>query len=279
MEKARHSGHPQALLRQVMPSAEELESVPGYSRDPLKERSGDPGDLIEKYPGRLLLMVTRSCSAHCRFCFRRHALDAPVHQGRLQAAFRQRMNAEGDISEVILSGGDPLVLSERRLAAWFELIQQFPQVRRIRIHTREPVFSPQRITPALAGLVRRSAVPVIVAVHVNHAHELDEETVKALDRLREAGAMMLSQTVLLKGVNDSVETLAALFERAVESGLTPYYLHQLDRVSGAAHFAVERERGLEIVRSLKQTLPGYMVPRYVEEVPGDSSKRPIAPGD
>ena len=268
-----------ALLRQVLPTADELVDAAGFSRDPLDEGDEAENGLIEKYPGRLLIMVTRSCSAHCRFCFRRHALDAPVRQERLQDRFRQRMHADGNLSEVILSGGDPLVLSERRLRSWFGLIHEFPQVRRIRIHTREPVFSPQRITPELAGVIRGSRLPVIVAVHVNHPDELDEETVQAIFRLREAGAMMLTQTVLLRGVNDSEGTLGALFERAVESGLTPYYLHQLDRVSGAAHFAVQKERGLEIIQALKRRLPGYMMPRFVEEVPGDSCKRPIAPGD
>jgi EF-P beta-lysylation protein EpmB len=279
LKKMRAGSEPDALLRQVLPVADELDHVPGFTQDPLDESGEGESGLIEKYPGRLLVMVTRSCSAHCRFCFRRHALDTPVRQGGLQAAFRQRMMADDDISEVLLSGGDPFVLSERKLRAWFDLIAEFPQVQRIRIHTREPVFSPERITPGLAAVLRDSTLPVIVAVHVNHADELDQETENALHRLRESGALLLTQTVLLRGVNDSVETLCLLFERAVECGMTPYYLHQLDRVAGAAHFAVEHERGFEIVQALRDRLPGYMVPRFVEEIPGKHSKQPIGPGN
>ena len=279
LDKAENGSGRQALLRQVLPTAEELLHVPGYSRDPLNEAETDDGGLIEKYPGRLLVMVSRSCSAHCRFCFRRHALNTAVQQDALQADFRNRLENDPEISEVILSGGDPLVLSVQKLRAWFDLVREYPRVRRLRIHTREPVFSPDRITPALASLIRDSGLPVIVAVHVNHADELDGATAQALRRLREAGAILLTQTVLLRDVNDSVKTLQALLERAVECGMTPYYLHQLDRVAGAAHFAVEKERGLEIFRELRQRLPGYLVPRYVEEVPGERSKRPISPGD
>ena len=220
-------------------------------------------------------MVTQACSGHCRFCFRRHFLDSPVKQRDIQASFRQRMEEKDDISEVILSGGDPLVLSDRRLSDWFELIGKFPQVRRIRIHTREPVFSPERITPELLTLFRSAPVPLVMAVHVNHVDELDHLSKDRLLQLQKAGVLLLTQTVLLKGVNDSIETLAQLLERAVECGMTPYYLHQLDRVAGAAHFAVDRAIGLEIMRGLRQRLPGYLVPRYVEETPGMTGKTPI----
>lgn len=274
--KIESAREPEALVRQVLPVAEERLPVPGFSADPLAESPAERLGVIEKYAGRLLLMVTPACSGHCRFCFRRHLLDEAPPRAAQVAAFRRRMARAADIHEVILSGGDPLVLSDRRLAGWFDEIARWPQVRRIRIHSREPVFSPERITPELAALLAGAPRPVVLAVHVNHADELDDETAGALARLRAAGVLLLTQTVLLRGVNDSFERLAALFERAVECGLAPYYLHQLDRVAGAAHFAVDPERGRELVRRLRDTLPGYLVPRYVEEIPGRPGKTPLA---
>lgn len=272
------SDDPEGLIRQVLPLGEELAEVAGFGSNPLAEEPVAQSGLVEKYAGRLLLMVTRRCAGHCRFCFRRHVLDTKVDQEALQEAFRARMAAADDISEVILSGGDPLVLSDRRISSWLELFGSYPRLRRVRFHTRGPVFSPARITPEFTALLAAARQPVVFVVHVNHPDELDEEAADALDRLRRAGVMLLSQTVLLAGVNDSADTLATLFERAAECGLAPYYLHQLDRVAGAAHFEVERSRGLAIMRELRGRLPGYLVPRYVEEVPGDASKRPIVPG-
>ncbi|MEE4218316.1 MAG: KamA family radical SAM protein [Xanthomonadales bacterium] len=275
LRKIQNSSAPDALIRQVLPHADELLDVAAYGHDPLDEKPLENEGLIEKYAGRLLVMVTQSCSGHCRFCFRRHLLDSPLKQEDIQVSFRQRMQQKEDISEVILSGGDPLVLSDRRLRDWFELIGQYPQVRRIRIHTREPVFSPQRITPERITLFRAAPVPLVMAVHVNHPDELDQLSQDRLLQLQKAGVLLLTQTVLLKGVNDSAETLAQLLERAVACGMAPYYLHQLDRVAGAAHFAVDRIKGLQIIRQLRERLPGYMVPRYVEEIPGKTGKTPI----
>jgi EF-P beta-lysylation protein EpmB len=272
IERARE---PEALLRQVLPVAEELQGVPGFTADPLKESPAERFGVIEKYSGRLLLMVTPACSGHCRFCFRRHLLDTGPPLADQVKAFHRRMARSADITEVILSGGDPLVLSDRRLADWFEEIARYPQVRRIRIHSREPVFSPERITPQLEALLAGAPRPVVLAVHVNHADELDDETADALARLRDADVLLLTQTVLLRGVNDSLDRLAALYERAVDCGLAPYYLHQLDRVAGAAHFAVDPDRGRALVRQLQCSLPGYLVPRYVEEIPGQPGKSPL----
>jgi len=272
LDKIQNSDAPGALIRQVLPTAEELLPAPGFERDPFDEAPTENRGLLKKYAGRLLVMATWACSGHCRFCFRRNLLAAPVKQSEVQAAFQRYMETHSGISEVILSGGDPLTLSDARLESWFRLVAGFPQVRRLRIHSREPVFSPERITPALAAIIRNGTIPVVIAIHVNHADELDGPTREALSILRQSGALLLTQTVLLKGVNDSVEALTALFERAADSGLAPYYLHQLDRVSGAAHFEVERSRGLELMAALQKRLPGYLVPRYVEEVPGAASK-------
>lgn len=271
----RRVGDNDALLRQVLPHPDEMLDATGFTEDPLSEATTGHDGLIEKYDGRLLVMATQTCAGHCRFCFRRHFLDVPADPERVQAAFRQRMENRNDISEVIFSGGDPLMLSDQKLGAWLRLVRQYPQVRRIRIHTRVPVFLPERITADLAALLARSPLPIVFALHVNHSDEIDTVVAEKLSLLRDAGVMLLTQTVLLRGVNDSVELLAALFERAVEHGMVPYYLHQLDRVAGAAHFAVEKKTGLEIISRLRQQLPGYMVPRYVEEVPGEKSKLPV----
>jgi len=276
LNKIDKSKQPDALIRQVLPASEELLPTPGFEADPFDEAPVRNRGLIRKYSGRLLVMATWSCSGHCRFCFRRNLLAEPVKQAEVQAAFRRYMDTHGEISEVILSGGDPLTLSDSRLESWFRLIATYPQVRRLRIHSREPVFSPERCTPALAAIIQEVELPVVLAVHVNHADELDEPTRKAISTLRQSGATLLTQTVLLRGVNDSVEALTALFERAADSGLTPYYLHQLDRVAGAAHFEVDRARGLELLAALQERLPGYLVPRYVEEVPGAASKLAVS---
>ena len=275
LRKIETAEQPEALIRQVLPLGLELQETDGFSRDPLDEARDAGSGLIEKYRGRLLVMVTRACAGHCRFCFRRHLPATPLKHARVEDAFRARMARDGDISEVILSGGDPLVLSDQRLERWVKLIAGYPQVRRLRIHTRGPVFSPERITPALASALTGSRLPVVLALHANHADELDEATRDALGKLRRAGIMLISQTVLLTGVNDSTDVLERLFARLVECGVVPYYLHQLDRIAGAAHFEVGRERGLNLVRELRHRLPGYMVPRYVEEVPGEPSKRPL----
>lgn len=275
LERIAESRDSQALVRQVLPVADELESPPGFSRDPVAEGGAEHPALIRKYAGRLLVMATWACSAHCRFCFRRHFLSEPVGHAAVQEAFHRYMSKAPGVSEVILSGGDPLTLGDGRIAGWIESITSYPHVRRIRIHTREPVFSPGRITPALCETLETSPLPVFVVVHVNHSDELGDDARAAIARLKKSGATLLTQTVLLRGVNDSVEALEDLFERAADCGLIPYYLHQLDRVAGAAHFEVERERGLEIVRALQHRLPGYLVPRYVEEVPGEASKRLI----
>ncbi|NNJ79870.1 MAG: KamA family radical SAM protein [Xanthomonadales bacterium] len=277
VRKIETAAQPEALILQVLPQGIEMRDTRGFSRDPLEEARDAGSGLIEKYRGRLLVMVTRACAGHCRFCFRRHLPEASLRQSRIEDAFRARMEQESDISEVILSGGDPLVLSDDRLERWTRLVAAYPQVRRLRIHTRGPVFSPERITPALVSALTASRLSVVLAVHANHADELDDETRASLDLLRRAGVMLISQTVLLTGVNDTTDVLVRLFTRLVECGVIPYYLHQLDRIAGAAHFEVGRNRGLALVQELRHRLPGYMVPKYVEEVPGEPSKRPVKP--
>ncbi len=262
------------LLLQVLPQKHEGLPHPLFTPDPLREAqaSGAPGTLW-KYRGRLLIVTVGQCGVHCRFCFRRHF---PYDRGgprlrRWERALRQ-VETEPSIHEVILSGGDPLTVEDADLYPLVQTISQLPHVTRLRIHTRMPIVIPQRVTAELIGILRKTRLTPIVVVHVNHAAEIDASVATALGRFVDAGVPVLSQSVLLRRVNDSVEALAALFERLVNLRVMPYYLHQLDRVAGAAHFEVPEPEGVELVRRLRLQLPGYAVPRYVRETPQGGSK-------
>lgn len=265
------------LLRQVLPLGDELQPAAGFTLDPVDDAAARraPG-LLHKYAGRVLLVVTGACAVHCRYCFRRHYPydDSPKSLARWEPALAE-IAADPTIDEVILSGGDPLVVVDELLEALVRRLEAIPHLRRIRIHTRLPIVLPSRVD---AGLLRwfssfGTRLTPICVMHANHANEFDAAAAAACDRLRRAGVMLLNQAVLLRGVNDTFEALAALSRRLVELGVVPYYLHQLDRVSGAAHFEVPEAVGLRLVEALRSQLPGYAVPRYVREVAGDESKR------
>ena len=262
------------LLRQVLPLAEETIEVPGFSVDPVRDDLAErqPG-LLHKYDGRVLLVTTGTCAIHCRYCFRRHFPydEAPRSLADWQPAIDEIASDE-TVREVILSGGDPLTLVDSTLATLVDRIGQIPHLRRLRFHTRLPIVIPERVTGELVDLVRGSRLTPIIVLHANHANELDAHVADAITRLRDAGILLLNQAVLLAGINDSVEAQAALSERLVDLRVVPYYLHQLDRVAGAAHFEVPLDKGRQIIRELRDRLPGYAVPRYVAEVPGDGSK-------
>ena len=262
------------LLRQVLPLAEETIEVPGFSVDPVRDDLAErqPG-LLHKYDGRVLLVTTGTCAIHCRYCFRRHFPydEAPRSLADWQPAIDEIASDES-VHELILSGGDPLTLGDSTLATLVHRIGQIPHLRRLRFHTRLPIVIPERVTDELVELVRGSRLTPIIVLHANHANELDAHVADAIGRLRDAGILLLNQAVLLAGINDSVEAQAALSERLVDLRVVPYYLHQLDRVAGAAHFEVPVDKGRQIIRELRDRLPGYAVPRYVAEVPGDGSK-------
>jgi len=265
------------LLRQVLPVLSELDQAAGYVADPLDERGSEivPG-LLAKYPGRALLINTGACAVHCRYCFRRHfPYDAAPKSPRQWSPVWQQLRDDASLEEVLLSGGDPLTLTDQRLAWLFDELDRIPHIRRIRLHTRLPIVIPSRVTEPLLQRLARPSPRRIVVLHVNHAAELDDAVYRACDALRRAGVLLLNQAVLLRGVNDSVEAQVALQLRLVDFGVVPYYLHQLDRVAGAHHFYVPEPQGIEIIRALRDRLPGYAVPRYVREVPGEPSKRPI----
>jgi EF-P beta-lysylation protein EpmB len=262
------------LLRQVLPAPAEDDDVPGFTADPVGELAVVRGDgLLVKYHGRALLVVTGACAVHCRYCFRRHFPydeQAPGEDG-LEPALAA-VAADPTVDEVILSGGDPLVLADDRLARIAGRVAAIGHVRRLRIHTRLPVVLPERVDEALVAWLAACPLPVIVVIHANHPNEIDGDVERALATLRAAGAVLLNQAVLLAGVNDSADALVGLSQRLADCGVVPYYLHLLDRVAGAAHFEVDETRALGIIDELRGRLPGYLVPRLVREVPGAPSK-------
>lgn len=265
------------LLRQVLPVPDETKEVPGFTADAVGDGDATltPG-LLQKYAGRVLIVVTGACAVHCRYCFRRHFPYATTPKS--MAAWRQPLAAiarDKTIHEVILSGGDPLTLADEVLAELAGRIAAIGHVRRLRIHTRLPVVLPQRVTAELVDWLTGSRLTPIVVIHANHAQELTGDVPAAIAALLDAGIPVLNQAVLLRGVNDSVAAQAALCERLVDLRVVPYYLHQLDRVAGAAHFEVPIAEGKQIVAALRQRLPGYAVPRYVREIPHGLSKKPI----
>jgi EF-P beta-lysylation protein EpmB len=262
------------LLRQVLPVAEEADMVPGFTVDPVGD--GDAkltSGVLQKYHGRALLIATGSCAVHCRYCFRRHfPYEEAPHSNAAWDAALALVAEDSTITEVILSGGDPLMLVDSRLAALVEKIESIGHVRRLRIHTRLPIVVPARVTNELVAMLESSRLSKMVVIHANHAQELAEDVGISLERLRRAGVLLLNQAVLLRGVNDSVEAQQELSERLIELGVVPYYLHQLDRVAGAAHFEVPIAKGRQIVEELRKQISGFMVPRYVQEIAGETSK-------
>jgi L-lysine 2,3-aminomutase len=262
------------LLRQVLPLAVEMADVPRFSVDPVRDDLAErqPG-LLHKYHGRVLFVTTGTCAVHCRYCFRRHFPyeETPRSIPDWQPALDE-IAADESLHEVILSGGDPLTLVDGTLLELVDALAQIPQLRRLRIHTRLPIVIAERVTGELIDTLRGCRLTPIVVLHANHANELDTHVADAIGRFSDAGIVLLNQAVLLAGVNDSVEAQADLCERLVDLRVMPYYLHQLDRVAGAAHFEVPIAEGRRIIHQLRERLPGYAVPRYAAEVPGAGSK-------
>ena len=266
------------LLRQVLPIAAELQVVEGFSRDPLCETAASPTPgLLAKYRSRSLIVTTGRCGVHCRFCFRRHhptpSAAGKIH--RLEEAFHH-LSQDPSVHEVILSGGDPLTLDDEVLGQLANRFAEFDHIHRLRLHTRMPIVIPQRVTGDLLAWCHATRLTVIMVIHVNHPAEIDGTVAAALGRLVDAGIPVLSQSVLLRGVNDRCDVLAELFECLADLRVLPYYLHQLDRVAGAAHFEVAESVGIGLVEELRTRLPGYAVPRYVRDIPGNRSKQVLA---
>ncbi|GAB2505699.1 EF-P beta-lysylation protein EpmB [Arenimonas alkanexedens] len=265
------------LLRQVLPLDEEDRIVPGFVLDAVGDRDARGGTgIVHKYEGRALLVATGSCAIHCRYCFRRHFPygEETAAAGQWREALGY-LAADPGLSEVLLSGGDPLSLATPKLAEFTDALAQLPHVRRLRLHTRLPVVLPERVDEALLAWLSSLPQQRVVVIHANHANEIDDRVARALGELQRTGATLLNQAVLLRGVNDDVSALADLSERLFEAGVLPYYLHQLDRVAGTAHFEVPETQALALHAGLAARLPGYLVPRLVREVAGAPAKLPL----
>ena len=262
------------LLLQVLPRKVENRPVPGFVADPLEEvRAGTSPGMLHKYSGRVLLILTQACAIHCRYCFRRN-FPYGDHRRSLEAWSEtlDQIARQPDITEVILSGGDPLVLPDAALFQILDKVEAIPHVRRLRIHTRFPVVLPSRFTGTLLDRLSRSRLRVVLVNHANHPQELDTQSARVFADLHRAGVTLLNQAVLLAGINDDLATLTRLFTTLFDQGVLPYYLHLTDRAAGTAHFHVSRERGLALYADLMARLPGYLVPKLAEEIPGRPSK-------
>ena len=275
LDRMRRGDLEDPLLRQVLPVAAELAPSPvDFTTDPVGDgpARAETG-LLQKYHGRALLLASGACGVHCRYCFRRHYPYAEAGAGRWEAAL-EAVAADPSLEEVILSGGDPLSLADHRLAQLVAAIEAIPHVRRLRLHTRQPVVLPARVDEGLLEWLGETRLATVVVWHLNHAREIDGEVSAAAGRLREAGATLLNQAVLLAGVNDTVEAQAELAAASFEAGILPYYLHTLDRVAGAAHFESGADTAA-LMEGLRRRLPGYLVPRLVREEAGGAYKTPL----
>lgn len=267
------------LLLQVMPLHLELAEQPeDFSDDPVGDLNAMPiPGLLHKYQGRVLLITTAACAVHCRYCFRRHYPYQDAHnRPEFWQPALEYIQADKSIEEVILSGGDPLSLSYQRLGRLFEQLANIPHLKRLRIHSRYPVVLPERVDSDFLSLLASNRLQTVMVIHCNHAQEINDEVRHGLQLLANQGCTLLNQAVLLKGINDSVDAQLTLSKSLFEAGVLPYYLHQLDKVSGAAHFAVEPGEALKIESGLRQLLPGYLVPKLVTEQAGQPSKLPLA---
>ena len=270
------------LLLQVLPHHLELQNPADFSDDPLQEldihqNNADlPAGMLHKYRSRVLLTMTGACAIHCRYCFRRHF---PYQEQQPKAKDWDRLahyiQNHPAINEIILSGGDPLTLSNQKLADWVNRISALPQIKILRLHSRVPVVIPQRIDDDLLTIIKHNRLKIVLVVHSNHAQELDDEFDAAMARLKQHGVTLLNQSVLLKGINDNTDALVALSYRLFQADVIPYYLHILDKVRGASHFLVLDHHALHLYNGLLKCLPGYLVPKLVREIAGEAHKTPL----
>lgn len=261
------------IFKQFVPTQEELKSDFSFSCDPVQDNIfKKTSTLLHKYASRVLIVTTQACAMHCRYCFRQNfEYDSPQN-------FEEEINiinSDTSISEVILSGGDPLSLSDDRLHEILNLLNDIPHLKIIRFHTRFPLGIPERISENFLKVLQSAKKQVIFVIHTNHAIELDDDVIAALRKIQSLNIPILCQSVLLKGVNDEIETLKSLCWKLIENGIIPYYLHQLDRVQGAMHFEVSEKTGLNLIEELRKTIPGYAVFRFVKEIPKELHKSPI----
>lgn len=264
------------LLRQVLPLEQEFDVHEGYSLDPLEEQGNAIPGLLHKYRNRVLMIVKGGCAVNCRYCFRRHFPYEDNKGGKQQWQAALKYIAEHtEISEVIFSGGDPLMAKDHELQWLINAIEQIPHIKRLRIHSRLPVVLPARITAELCHMLSNSRLQTVLVTHINHANEINDELTSAMAKLKQANVTLLNQGVLLQGVNDSVGALTLLSEALFTAGILPYYLHMLDKVQGAAHFMVSDQEARQLMAGLLRNVSGYLIPKLTREVGGRASKTPL----
>jgi EF-P beta-lysylation protein EpmB len=264
------------LLQVIAQQAENLVEA-GYSVDPLEEQDNQTPGLLHKYYGRVLLILSSACAVNCRYCFRRHFPYEDQHASGDQLSKSLEYISENEsITEVILSGGDPLIIDDNALAHLVKKLESIKHVKRLRIHTRLPVVIPQRVTSDLCGILRGTQLQTSMVLHINHANEIDALLQQHLQMLNNAGVVLLNQSVLLKKVNDNVIDLSNLSEKLFESKVMPYYLHLLDKVAGATHFDIEEQKALSLLSKMRSTLPGYLVPKLAKEEANHDAKTVIS---
>lgn len=271
-----------SIARQFVPDVRELDTTPAERADPIGDHVKSPvRGIVHRYPDRVLLKIVGVCPVYCRFCFRREmvgpAAEANLTADELDVALSY-IRAHSEIWEVILTGGDPFIMSPRRMAEVSRALGAIAHVKVVRWHTRVPVVAPERVTGDLVSALRASGKTVYVALHANHPRELTAVSRAAIARLVDAGVPIVSQTVLLRGVNDDVDTLEALMRAFVEARVTPYYLHHGDLAPGTAHFRTSIAEGQAIMRALRPRLSGLAMPTYVLDIPGGHGKVPVGPG-
>lgn len=264
------------LLRQVLPLSEEFEVHPGYSNDPLEEQNNAIPGLLHKYRNRALMIVKGGCAINCRYCFRRHF---PYDENKgSKLAWQQSLEyvaQHPEINEIILSGGDPLMAKDEELLWLIDHIADIKHIKRLRIHSRLPVVIPERITQALIQMLNETRLQVVLVTHINHAQEINQELRDRLSHLKQAGVTLLNQGVMLKGVNDSIESQVDLSDALFDAGILPYYIHVLDKVQGAAHFYISDQEAKAIMAGLMERVSGYLVPKLTREIGGRTSKTPL----
>ena len=279
-DRIEHGNIHDPLLRQVLSLQSEKEQTPGFVVDPLKEGNAELGygqtpGLLHKYQGRVLMITTPACAINCRYCFRRH-FPYTDHKPKDQHIALETIAQDTSIREVILSGGDPLLMNDDGMAALIKSIDALAHVKRIRIHSRLPVVLPERVTTDLVATLANARCKITMVIHSNHPNELNAITQRALSCLRRIGVTLLNQSVLLNGINNDAKTLVKLSELLFEQGVLPYYLHMPDRVVGTAHFYLDDTDAQPIFETMREQLPGYLLPRLVRELPGGIAKTPVA---
>jgi EF-P beta-lysylation protein EpmB len=263
------------LLRQILPIADELQIYPDFSDDPVGDLPAlKQTGLLHKYHGRVLLINTGACAVHCRYCFRRNFPYADLQLTKQQENdVIEAIRNDTSIEEVILSGGDPMILNDARLTSLIDALATIEKLKRIRIHTRLPIVLPARITDELLTLFKSCSKKIIVVIHCNHANEIDGDVANACARLRSAGVILLNQSVLLRDVNDNATALCELSEKLFDIDVLPYYLHFLDKANGTGHFQVSKTDALALFEAMQNQLPGYLVPKLVTEQAGALAKQ------